>query len=140
MTGNPRPYDFAEYRAAVSKASQQQALAERSYADAAQGHAKAEESYRLALAKEIVAQHDAGGAWAVAADLARGQAHVASLRRDRDIAEGVREAMQHALWRHAANRKSLDRMGDWSMRTAPDGQYEQRPGEADQPVFGARAA
>lgn len=76
----------------------------------------AEESYRKALAEQILHIHSDGVAWTVAPDLARGNARVADLRRKRDIAEGVREAMVQLAWRRAADRKDAQRFADWSQR------------------------
>lgn len=114
MTG---PYDFDQARAAAQNASASQNAAEKALRDASRDFAEKEERYRVALAKEIVRQHaDEGVAWTVAPDLARGNAEVARLRRERDIAEGVREAMQQSCWRRAADRKDTQRFIDWSMR------------------------
>jgi DNA-binding transcriptional LysR family regulator len=103
------PYDFAQARDAAASASRAQADAERHLKDA----------YRdfVSLAKEIVRRHaEDGVAWTVAPDMARGTPEVARLRRDRDISEGVREAMQQAAWRRAADRKDTQRFIDWSAR------------------------
>jgi hypothetical protein len=102
---------------ACRQASQQQRAAENAMREASVDFAKAEEAYRLALAKEIVRQHaEDGVAWTVAPDLARGNEKVARLRRERDIAEGVREASQQGAWRRAADRKDAQRFADWSQR------------------------
>lgn len=112
-----QPYDFQAAHAAAAAASRAQLESERNLKDAARDYAQKEEAYRVALAKEIVRQHaDDGVAWTVAPDLARGNPTVARLRRDRDIAEGVREAMQQAAWRRAADRKDTQRFIDWSAR------------------------
>ena len=76
--------------------------------------AQAEEAYRKALAIAIVGQHDAGVAWSVAPDLARGDASVAALRRKRDVAEGVKDAMQQLAWRRSADRKDAQSFARWS--------------------------
>lgn len=116
------PYDFGQARKAVRDASHRQERAEDFMREAAVSTAKAEEAYRLALAQQITRVHAEGAAWTVAQDLARGDAHVASLRRERDIAEGVKEAAQQAMWRHAADRRELELLIDWSMRVSLDGQ------------------
>lgn len=98
----------------------------------ARDYAQAEEAYRKALAEKILRLHDEGTAWSVCADVARGDSTVARLRRERDVAEGLREAMTHALWRHNANRRDAQRFADWSQRRefaeargdVPDGPYE----------------
>lgn len=112
-----QPWDFAEARENCRRASQAQQQAEDHLREAAIEAAKAEEAYRIALAQEIVRQHDdAEVAWSVAPDLARGDKKVAELRRKRDIAEGVREAMVQAAWRRAADRKDAQRFSDWSQK------------------------
>ncbi len=60
--------------------------------------------------------HNNGAAWTVAQDLARGNTDVARLRRERDIAEGVKEAAVQAAWRRAADRRDVGRFMDWSAR------------------------
>jgi hypothetical protein len=112
-----QPYDFQQARAAAASASTSQRQAETELRNASRDFAIKEEAYRVALAQEIVRQHaEEGVAWTVAHDLARGNKKVAELRRDRDIAEGVREAMQQACWRRVADRKDTQMFCTWSMR------------------------
>jgi hypothetical protein len=114
MTG---PWTFDDSVRACRGTSLRQAEAEERMREAATTLALADEAYRIALAKEIVRQHaEDGVAWTVAPDLARGNATVAGLRRDRDIAEGLRDATQQEAWRRAADRKDAQRYADWSMR------------------------
>jgi DNA-binding transcriptional LysR family regulator len=129
-----QPYTFEQARNVAHQASSAQLAAETALKDAARDFAEKEERYRVALATEIVRQHAVEGvAWTVAPDLARGNKDVARLRRDRDIAEGVREAMQQACWRRAADRKDTQRFIDWSMRrelaegygSAPEPEYHE---------------
>jgi hypothetical protein len=111
------PWTFDEAREHCLRASQAQRHAEDASAKASVEYAKAEEAYRVALAKEIVRQHDDEKvAWTVAPDLARGNVIVAGLRRERDIAEGVRDALVQAAWRRSADRKDAQRFADWSQR------------------------
>lgn len=111
------PYDFDQARRAAENASRAQKAAEDFIRDAAKQFAVAEEKYRVELALEIVRQHsDEGVAWTVAPDLARGNAKVARLRAERDIAEGVKEAAVQACWRRVADRRDTERFIDWSMR------------------------
>ena len=110
------PYDFGEARQAAENASRAQKAAEDFIRDAAKDFAHKEEAYRVALAKRIVLEHNEGRAWTVCPDLARGDEQVARLRRERDIAEGVREAAGQAAWRRAADRRDTERFIDWSMR------------------------
>jgi hypothetical protein len=113
MTG---PWTIDQARAACREATRNQEAAEDNLLNASREFAEAEEAYRKAFALEIVKQHNEGAAWTVAPDLARGEPHVAKLRRERDIAEGVREALSQAAWRHTANRKDAQRFSDWSAR------------------------
>jgi chlorite dismutase len=126
MTG---PWTFEQAMAACQQASQRQRAAEDAMREASVTFAEAEEAYRKALAVAIVTKHDTDGvAWTVAPDLARGDPLVARLRRERDIAEGVREASQQAAWRRAADRKDAQRFADWSQRreVAENGQPDER--------------
>ena len=136
MTG--QPYTFAQAAGAARQASLAQQSAEDAVRQAARDFAVKEEAYRIALAKEIVTQHDQGVAWSVAPDLARGNKTVAALRRERDIAEGVREAMQQACWRRTADRKDTQRFIDWSMRRELAEGYGQTPEPEFEAPIGAR--
>jgi hypothetical protein len=136
-----QPYDFGQARDAARLASLSQHNAEQALRDAARDFAEKEESYRVALAKEIVRQHEADGvAWTVAPDLARGEKEVAKLRRERDIAEGVREAMQQACWRRAADRKDTQMFCQWSMRRELADVCGGAREPDDMPTYGARRA
>jgi hypothetical protein len=136
-----QPWDFGQARLACRDASQAQIAAEESMKNAAKDHALAEERYRKALAVEIVTLHNDGVAWSTCADLARGDDKVAELRRKRDIAEGVREAMVQAAWRRAADRKDAQRFADWSQRREFAEAYGQVPEpELATPIGAGRAA
>lgn len=135
-----QPWDFEQARAAAQRASMAQQAAEDFVRDAARQFAEAEERYRVALALEIVRQHrDDKVAWTVAPDLARGNVEVARLRRERDIAEGVREAAQQASWRRSADRKDTQSLLSWSMRVSLRDEDPQ-PDWSQQPVIGGRRA
>lgn len=110
------PWTFDEAEERCKAASLRQEAIEKELRQAYVTAAEADEAYRVALAKEIVRQHDAGVAWSAASDLARGHQLVAALRRQRDVAEGVREALVQAAWRRAADRKDAQRFSDWSQR------------------------
>ena len=128
-----QPYDFSQARDAARRASNGQQQAEKAMKEAARDYAAKEEAYRVKLAETILQAHADGVAWTVAGDIARGDKQVARLRRERDIAEGVREAMQQAAWRAAADRKDTQRFVDWSMRrelaegfgAAPEPEYSE---------------
>lgn len=112
-----QPWSFGQARRKCGLAERAQENAEQALRDAYVRKADAESEYRLALAKEIIAQHDEEGvAWTAAESLARGNEEVADLRHARDISEGAVEAAQQALWRHVANRKDAQRFADWSQR------------------------
>lgn len=111
-----QPWDFDKAIRQCRQASSAQEMAEQTYRETTRDFAMKEESYRLALATEIVKTHNDGVAWSTAPDLARGDEKVARLRRERDIAKGVMDAMEQSLWRHVANRKDAQRFADWSQR------------------------
>ena len=120
MTAHVIPYSYAEAKQAIERASRNQQQAEQLLRQAATKYAEAERQYRKALALRIVELHAEGVAWTVCQDIARGDNHVADLRYERDVAEGVREAQREASFRHAADRRELEQLVDWSKR-APDG-------------------
>lgn len=133
----PAPWTFEEAVTACRGASRAQATSETALITASRAFAMAEEAYRCALAKEIVRRHDDERvAWTVAPDLARGTAHVAELRRERDIAEGVREATQQAAWRHSADRKDAQRFAEYSLRR----DLQENTGGESQPSWAALMA
>jgi hypothetical protein len=140
MTG---PWTFDESVQACRGTSIRQAEAEERMREAAKTLALADEKYRIELAKEIVRQHaDDGVAWTVAPDLARGNPTVAGLRRDRDIAEGLRDATQQEAWRRAADRKDAARYADWSQRVGlrEDADAGHTHNWTSEPVIGQRRA
>jgi hypothetical protein len=110
------PWEFSEAIEKDRAASLAQKATEDFLRNSYRDYAQAESAYRQALAAEIVRKHADGAAWTVTADLARGDAKVARLRMERDIAEGVVEAAKQAAWRAASDRKSVARFADWSLR------------------------
>lgn len=139
-----QPWDFAQAMSNSNAIRAAQSQAEEFYKRCARDFANKEESYRVALAQEIVRQHDKDGvAWTVAPDLARGDKEVAKLRRERDIAEGMKDAAFQALYRLGADRRDLSRFIDWSMRVdvAVHATGREEESEPDTPeVIGARRA
>lgn len=140
MTG--RPYTFGEAVQAINAAKAAQASAEDFRRQASAELADAEQAYRVALASEIVRQHDGGAAWTVAQDLARGAQPVAALRHRRDVAAGVLDAAETAAWRHNADRRALDKLTEWSMRRdlAEGAGTVAVPAESAMETFGGRRA
>lgn len=130
------PYDFAEARHQANEASTRTRNAEEFFKQTARDYATREEAYRKALAEKIVQLRAAGQPTTLAGDLARGDKHVANLKRERDIAEGMKDAALQALWRLAADRRDLGRFIDWSMRAAF---RDETPSESDfEPAIGGR--
>ena len=116
MTSLAHPFDEQDARDAERLASSLQAGGEQALREAFQKAAEAERSYRKALAQAITRYHAAGTAWTACGDLARGDALVADLRYERDVAEGVKEAALQAAWRLSADRRALGRLVEWSAR------------------------
>jgi len=110
------PFTFGEARAAAHQASLRQVEAERDRVRAVETSAAAELAYRTALARKIIELHAEGVAWSTTADIARGDKTVADLRMKRDVAAGVKEALEQAGFRLNADRRILERLVDWSMR------------------------
>jgi hypothetical protein len=124
VSGNNVPWGFDEARAAARMASQQQRQSEEAIRVAYRDSALKEEAYRIALAKRIVELHVVGDpehdippvAWSVAQDVARGTTLVARLKREWEIAEGVKEAAGQAGWRASKDRDDTQSFVDWSKR------------------------
>jgi hypothetical protein len=111
------PYTFGQAKQAATNASQLQKLASDFVREMAASFARKEEAYRIALAEEIVRQHaEEGVAWSAAPDLARGNKRVAELRRERDIAEGMKAAAEQDSWRRAGDRQFVLEFINWSKR------------------------
>lgn len=134
------PWTFDESRDAAEKASRAQYAAEQFVKEAAKELAQAEERYRLALAKKIVELHSDGVAWSSTSDLARGDAHVAALKAQRDIAAGVYEAAKQGPWRRKADREDTQRFIDWSARREMAEGYGRTPEPTYEKPIGARRA
>jgi hypothetical protein len=116
VSAAPLPWTITDAREALARSSAAQSAAEQGLRKAVQDYAHAEENYRRALATRIAQLRGEGAAATVAADLARGDEHVAQLRRVRDIAEGVKEAMAQVGWRASADRRDTQALAEWSMR------------------------
>lgn len=112
----PLPWTISDARDALARSSSAQLAAEHALKDAVKEYALAEQRYRMALAERITELRAEGVAATTAGDLARGDDKVADLKRARDIAEGVREAMVQAGWRASSDRKDAQSLAAWSMR------------------------
>jgi hypothetical protein len=137
-----QPYDFGEALRESRRRADAQEKGEREVRLAARDAAKAEHAYRVALARRITELHDSGVAWSVCADLARGDEHVAVLRRTRDVRQGLLEAAQQSAWRLSADRKDAHAFITWSMRRdLAEGFGDVLEPAAEQAVtFGGRSA
>ena len=133
MSAHAQPYDFGEAKAAIERASVAQKHAEQAIKDAFAAYGDAERAYRKALAVRITELRADGVPATVCLDLAKGEQQIATLRYRRDVAEGVKEAALSSVWRHTADRRELEQLVGWSMRVAPDGQFEE-------PAWSRRAA
>jgi len=60
--------------------------------------AKAEQNYRVALAKEILLQRDAGMPVTIISDICRGKEEIAKLKLERDIAETLYETALQKIY------------------------------------------
>lgn len=138
MTG---PFDFDHAWTAHEEAARDQEAAENEIGTASRAYAKAEEEYRKALALEMWRLRRADNvAWTAVADLARGDEHVADLKRIRDEAEGDRTIANHAAYRRSADRRDVERFIAWSQaRDLAEG-YGRRPEPDFSAPVGAPAA
>ena len=118
MTGENtlHPLEIADARKAAHRASEVQREVENRLRESSREAAEAERLYRMALATKILelrAQDDQV-AWSTCADVARGDKHVARLKFERDVAEGIREAVSQQAFRRGADRRDLDTLLKWS--------------------------
>jgi rubrerythrin len=109
-------WDFDEARDALRRCSSAQQEAEKFIKDAYQEYAQAERAYRFALAQKITDLRAQSQPVTLAADLARGDKHVADLRFKRDVREGVVEAAKQRAYTAAADRKDAQGLATWSQR------------------------
>ena len=111
-----QPWDFGSAYDRCINSSRNQESAEDLIREAYSSFATAEEAYRTALATRILELKAEGIAITACAEIARGHKEVAKLRRERDIAEGMKEAAIHVAWRRNADRNDAQRFADWSQR------------------------
>lgn len=122
MSGNPEAWSFDEARNASRRAHENQSGAEQARRDAAEGLALAERLYRTNLACRIVELKAEGMPATVCQDIARGDAGVADLRYERDVRQGVLDAVEQAAWKFTADRKDVNEFVQWSRIVAPLGE------------------
>lgn len=80
--------------------------------------AQAEMEYRMALAREILAQRDKGTPVTIINDICRGDSKIASLRFNRDVAQTVYDANLEAIqsWKLQARLMDAQIAREWGRR------------------------
>lgn len=140
---NRQPYDFGQAIQATNDLRSAQKAAEDNLKAAWRDFGAKRRAYQLALAKAIVRLKAEHGATA-AIELARGDEEVARLRFEKDVAEGVKEAAQSALWRYSGDRHDLREFIQWSkgvdLRVHAGNGSETEAEPAEVQTFGRRAA
>lgn len=139
MSTERQAWDFFQAVEASRKGKEGQAAAEAAREQAAEEYAAAERAYRRALALKIIELRAADWPATVCADLARGDEHVANLRYSRDVAEGVKDAIEQRAWRHTADRRDVTQLIEWSRIVAPLGE-QREPNHLPEPIGTRRAA
>lgn len=133
------PWTFDEAVAAQRQATLAQEQAERFVKTSYKDFAEKERVYRCALAEKITELRAEGMSVTLCGDMARGDKHVAHLKYERDVAEGVREAAGQAVWRATADRKTVEGLMQWSMRRQLAEGFAGAPADdAFAPPIGAR--
>jgi hypothetical protein len=133
-----QPWTFSEAHAAHTAATTNQTQAEAFVKQAYRQYAEAERAYREALAKRITELRAEGNSVTLCGDLARGDKLVADLKYKRDVAEGVKEAAAHAIWRATADRRTVEAFTNWSMRRDLAEGYGRDPEPQYTSAIGAR--
>lgn len=127
-----QPWDFGQAAAAQREATKKQETAEQFVKQAYRDLAEKERAYRQALAEKITTLRADGISVTLCGDLARGDKHVAHLKYERDVAEGVKEAAAQAIWRATADRRTVEGLMNWSMRR----EFAETGGRTPEPSFG----
>lgn len=73
-----------------------------------QDYARAEQDYRVALAKKILIERDKGTPVTIISDICRGSSEIAALKTNRDIAETMYKAAGEAINVYKLNIKILE--------------------------------
>lgn len=113
MTG---PWEFDEAEAKHRAASEASKHTAQFLRDSFKTWAQKEEAYRLALAQKIMELRAEGHAATLAKDLARGDRHVAQLKFEAMVAEGVVEAARQSAFAAQADRRTIEGLTDWAKR------------------------
>lgn len=134
------PWEITDARDALANASVQQHDHQDVIRDAVKAAARADQFYRVALARKMAELREAGNAATLCEKLARGDEEIAGLAYDAAIAEGDREIAVQEGWRLHANRKDTEQLADWSKRRDLAEGYGDTPEQPAVQTFGARAA
>lgn len=110
------PWEFGEAEKAHQAAAQASKQTAKFLRESFKAWALKEAAYREALAKRIVELRDQGTSITLAKDLARGDAHVARLKMEAMVAEGVVEAAKQSAFAAQADRRAVEGLSDWSKR------------------------
>lgn len=134
------PWEITDARDALANASVQQHDHQDVVREAVKAAARADQLYRVALARRIAELREAGNAATLCDKLARGDEQIAALAYDAAVAEGDREIAIQEGWRLHANRKDTEQLADWSKRRDLAEGYGDTPEPDTLKTFGARAA
>ncbi len=110
------PWTFAQAVEAHKSAELEQRRVEGDVSEAYRAYARAEQTYRVALARRMVELRADGNAATTTETLAKGDERIALLRFERDVAEGLKETARVAAWRVNADRRDVEALIDWSKR------------------------
>lgn len=110
------PWSFHEAVQAHKNAEVEQRRVESEVTSAYKEHAKAERLYTVALARRILMLKSQGMAITACETVAKGDEHIATLRYERNVAEGLKETAKVAAWRVNADRRDVEGLIDWSKR------------------------
>jgi hypothetical protein len=110
------PWDFDQSVEASQSARAEQERVEGEVKAAYREAAIKDRVYNVALARRMWELKRQGIAVTVCERLAKGDPTIASLREDRDTAEGLKETSKIASWRANADRRDTEALIDWSKR------------------------
>lgn len=122
------PWDIEDARDVLAQASRDQRDHQNVVRDAVKAAARADQVYRVELARRITELREAGQAAVLCDKLARGDPRIAELARDAMIAEGDKEIAISEGYRLHANRADSQELADWSKRRQLAEGYGSGPG------------
>jgi len=127
MSANPTPLslgdplDLDDGRRAASALARQCRNGVDELDRAVRAHAEAEHAYRVAYALKLVELRGDAVPVGLATELAKGEAKVAGLKFDRDLAKGMIDVARERLRQLDGERASLRQLLEWSRK------FEDRP-------------